>query len=81
MLQFFQPTAFAIRINKPAPVRIVVSRPQVVQSTFLVVDVRPVPERVRLADRVCAGSRYAQQPAPGVIRVFYLLGKPARYDP
>ena len=51
---------YVIRINKPAPVRIVVSRLQIVQPAFLVIDVRPVPEWVRLADRIGTGSRYAQ---------------------
>ena len=46
-ISFYQ----TIRINKPAPRRIIIPAPQVVQSALEIIDISPVPERLICPDR------------------------------
>ena len=62
---------------KPVPYRIIVSRTKAIESSLLVVNISPIPERIPLAQRISERTSRAQQLAPCIVLVFYNEGTSA----
>ena len=59
----------AVRIDKPAPPRVIIPALQIVQPRFRVVDVSAVAQRVLLTEGCCHRAGGGQQIAPCVVGV------------
>ena len=62
---------------KPVPYRIIVSRTKAIESSLLVVNISPIPERIPFAQRISERTSRAQQLAPCIVLVFYNEGPSA----
>ena len=60
-------------INKPFPHWIIIPAPQVVQSSFLIVHIPTIAERIHRAQRSSHRASLADRITPRIINIFYHL--------
>ena len=62
-----------ICIDKPAPSRIVIPAPQVIEPRLFIIDISTIPERLHRTESAGEGTRLADRLAPSIVLVFYYL--------
>ena len=62
-----------IRIDKSFPHRIIIPAPQVVQTSFLIVHIPTIAERIQRTNRRCQTAGFADRIPPRIINIFYHL--------
>ena len=62
-----------IRIDKSFPHRIIIPAPQVVQTSFLIVHIPTIAERIHRAQRSSHRASLADRITPRIINIFYHL--------
>ena len=60
-----------ICIQKSCPLRVIVPTAQIIQPGFLIVHIATIPERIDGTQRICHCASLAQNPALGIVPVFY----------
>ena len=60
-----------ISIQESRPIRLIVPTAQIVQPGFPVIDIATIPERIDGTQRICHCASFAQNPALGIVPVFY----------
>ena len=62
-----------ICIDKPAPSRIVIPAPQVIEPRLFSIDISTIPERLHRTESAGKGTSLAQGGSTGIVLVFYYL--------
>ena len=60
-----------IRIDKSFPHRIIIPAPQVVQTSFLIVHIPAIAERIQRTNRRCQTAGFTDRITPRIINIFY----------
>ncbi len=68
-IQQFGVCELGICIHKPAPARIVVPTPEVIQPDFLVVNISTIAEGIECTERRNHSPRFVRQSAPNFISI------------